>query len=266
MPTFVLPSKQAASLQKTPRNVVAFARELQHDDWMTRHSHTRAQVIYAVRGVMQVRTSQGVWVVPPQQALWVPPGVEHEIFMLSQVAMRTLYVQAEAAAPLGDRCVLLQVSALLRELILGLLEEPVDYDEDGRGGYLAKLILLEIAKAERIPMVIPWPHDRRLVSICETLLQHPGHPNSLEDWAAEVGASARTLIRLFQKETGLRFRHWQLQVQVSDALLRLERGESVERIAQALGYQSTSAFSGMFRKLAGKTPGQYAADVRARRD
>ncbi|MFL9923889.1 helix-turn-helix transcriptional regulator [Herbaspirillum lusitanum] len=258
-------STDAARLQTLPQTVVAFSRELAHDELLEQHSHPRGQLLYAVEGVMQVRTPQGLWVIPPQRALWVPPHVAHEIRMLSKVSMRTLYMRQEEAERIGLDCLLLEVSGLLRELILALLAEASDYDSAGRGGHLAQLILSEIQSAERIALSIPWPRDRRLLAICEALLHNPGSPNALEDWAAQAGASPRTLIRLFPKETGLHFRHWLQQVQISDALLRLARGESVERIAQHLGYRSTSAFSSMFRRVMGKTPGHYAGEARARR-
>jgi hypothetical protein len=45
----------------------------------------------------------------------------------------------------------LEVSQLLRELVLALIDEPVIYDEQGRGGAIPFLIFGEIAKARRLP-------------------------------------------------------------------------------------------------------------------
>lgn len=257
-------SQQAERLQKLPQAIVAFSRDLGHAELLEQHSHARGQLIYAVEGLMQVRTPHGLWVIPPQRALWVPPNVSHEIRMLSKVSMRTLYIRPGSGLP--DQCLLLDVTRLLRELILALLAEPADYDEQGRGGHLAQLIMSEIAGAERIPIVIPWPADRRLVTLCEAVLADPGSGNSLEQWAELAGASARTVIRLFPRETGLHFRHWLQQVHISAALLRLARGEAVERIADQLGYKSASAFTSMFRSVLGKTPSQYAAMSRDHAD
>jgi AraC-like DNA-binding protein len=255
----VKPCPEAEHLQHTPHMLAAFSRELAHSELLELHAHPRGQLVYAVEGVMQVRTPQGLWVIPPQRALWTPPGVPHEIRMLSKVAMRTLYIRPDACATLPGQCQLLDVSGLLRELILALLAEPRDYDEQGRGGFLAQLILSEIAAAETIPIVIPWPSDRRLINLCEAVLQQPGSSNTLEQWAQLAGASARTVIRLFPRETGLNVRHWLQQVHIAEALLRLARGETVERIAAQLGYKSASAFSAMFRSVLGTTPSQHAA-------
>ncbi|EJM99726.1 helix-turn-helix domain-containing protein [Herbaspirillum sp. YR522] len=254
---FVSPSKSVEALQAAAAPVAAFARELEYRDWLTAHSHERGQLLYAVDGVMQVRTSQGVWIVPPLRALWVPPNVAHAIRMLTRVSMRTLYIDPARAPALGARCRLLEVSVLLRELILALLQEPVDYAADSRGGHVGALILSELARAPAIPVEIPWPNDRRLVAICEAILEDPGRQFVLADWAGIAGASERTVIRLFPRETGLQFRHWVQQVHLSEALVRLSRGDPVGVVAQALGYKSQSAFSNMFRRALNEAPTRY---------
>ncbi|AYR23076.1 AraC family transcriptional regulator [Herbaspirillum rubrisubalbicans] len=263
--TSVCPSAEVDAFQHLGSAVVAFARELAYRDLLRAHSHRRGQLLYAVEGVMQVRTPQGVWMVPPQRALWVPPQVEHEIRMLSKVSMRTLYIGEVEGQVIGAQCRLLEVSVLLRELILALLAEPRDYAPHSRAGHVAELILSELGRAPAIPVAIPWPRDRRLQAICEAILADPGRQFSLADWAGLGGASVRTVIRLFPRETGLQFRHWVQQVHLSEALVRLARGDAVGVVAQALGYRSQSAFSSMFRKALRSTPNQYLPRQEKRR-
>jgi hypothetical protein len=81
---------------------------------------------------MRVSTDDGVWVVPPQRALWMPAGIEHGIVMLSDTTMRTLYVRDDAAASMPAACQVMSVSPLLRELIVRATELPMQYDESGR--------------------------------------------------------------------------------------------------------------------------------------
>jgi AraC-like DNA-binding protein len=117
---------------------------------------------------------------------------------------------------------------------------------------------------ETVPIAVPWPRDRRLQALCTDIMAHPASQRRLDDYALDAGASARTLIRLFPRETGLHYRQWVQQVHLAHAFEMLARGESVGRIAQALGYASPSAFTSMFRKLLGKTPQHYLAEWRAR--
>ena len=243
-----------------PRKVTAVPSEARHGDMIEAHSHPWVQLLYASDGLMRVRTELGVWIIPPRRALLIAPGVLHELTMLSHVNMRTLYIDAEAADSLVADCKVLEVSPLLRELILALAQEPVDYPPEGRGGDLARLILSELAAMETVPIAVPWPRDRRLQALCTEIMAQPGSPRRLEDLALDAGASARTLIRLFPKETGLHYRQWVQQVHLAHAFEMLARGESVGAIARALGYASPSAFTSMFRRLLGRTPQHYLAE------
>src|SRR5579863_5527426 len=82
------------------------------------HFHDWDQIVYASRGVMTVRTSAGAWVVPTHRAVWIPAAVPHTITMSGTVAMRTLYLEPRLARTLPRGCCVVNVSPLLRELIL----------------------------------------------------------------------------------------------------------------------------------------------------
>lgn len=257
-----LPAPDLACLARlAPRVVTALAKEEDFGASILPHCHRQAQLLYATEGVMRVRTEFGVWMLPPRRALLIAPGVTHELTMMSKVSMRSVYIEPDAAAAFGGGCKVIEVSALLRELILALLREPDDASQ--RGEHLAQLILSELRVAETVPLAIPWPRDRRLVTVCEAIMQQPGRRRSIEDWASDAGASARTLIRLFTRETGLHYRAWVQQVQLADAFCRLARGDSVGDIARELGYASPSAFSAMFRRTLGRTPQYYQGEWRS---
>ncbi len=255
--------RSADELQEVPRPIVAWAGRYSSGDVIPPHTHPRAQLLYAVEGVMRVLTPNSVWTIPSRRALWVPPNVEHHSFMISDLEMRTLYVRPDVPLALGQECRAISVSNLLRELILGLLEEPAEYPVPGRGEHLSALILTEINRATTHAVEIPWPQDRRLQTVCHLIMNASGANRTIEDLAEEAGASARTLIRLFPKETGLKYGQWVQQVQVAEAICRLGRGESITRIADALGYASPSAFSAMFKRVFGVAPNQY---LQAKRD
>ncbi|MFK3739989.1 AraC family transcriptional regulator [Massilia sp. TN1-12] len=248
--------------ESLPRTVTAVPSEGAYGEQVAAHSHPWVQLLYASEGVMRVRTELGVWIIPPRRALLIAPGVVHELTMLSRVNQRTLYIGTEAAGDLVEGCKVLEVSPLLRELILALSTEPVDYPEDSRGEHLARLILLELRRMETVPIAVPWPRDRRLQALCTDIMDHPGSQRTLEDRALDAGASARTLIRLFPKETGLHYRQWVQQVHLAHAFAMLARGEGVGTIARTLGYASPSAFTSMFRRLLGRTPQHYLAEWR----
>jgi AraC-like DNA-binding protein len=221
------------------------------------HRHERAQFIFAAHGAMLVGTPEGSWAVPPQRAVWMPAGVTHEIRMAGDVAMRTLYVRGDAAARLSAEVRVLGVSPLLRELILRACALPVSYDEAGPDGRLMALILDEIAALPTVALDLPLPRDARLGRICRALSAEPGQTRTLPDWGREAGASARTLARLFVRETGLTFAAWRQQARLLAATAMLAAGEPITRIALDLGYESPSAFTAMFKRALGAPPSHY---------
>jgi AraC-like DNA-binding protein len=83
---------------------------------------------------------------------------------------------------------------------------------------------------------------------------------TIPEWARIVGMSERTLCRLLSKETGMSFGRWRQQFQIMLALDRLSEGDSIQTVAFALGYESSSAFVTMFRKTLGKPPLRFLAD------
>jgi AraC-like DNA-binding protein/mannose-6-phosphate isomerase-like protein (cupin superfamily) len=243
--------------QRVPRLLTALSKEFAAGASTGSHAHPRAQLIYAVDGVMRVTGPDGLWALPPLRALWVPPGVTHRVDMVSAVSMRSLYIQADTARDFWPECQVIEVSGLLRELILALTVEPIDYPLGGRAEQVAQLVLSELAVARLVPFQIPWPQDRRLQTVCRAILETPGLNRSIEEWGGEVGASARTLIRLFQSELGLNYRQWVQQVRLADAVCRLSLGVPMTRIAADLGYRSPSAFTAMFHRVLGAPPQQY---------
>ncbi len=250
-------SSIAEDYQYVPRPVAALAKAYRGGHRIPPHSHPRGQLLHAISGTMRVLTPAGAFVVPPLRAVWLPPGLEHEVRMAGPVEMRTLYIAAEAAADLPADCRVLDVSLLLRELILAAIAEPVEYDTEGRAGLVMQLILAELRRLPAEPLGLPMPRDARLRRLCDGLLDDPGKPLGLEQWAERSGASARTLTRLFQSETGMSFRRWRERARLAEAMARLAQGEAVSQVARLLGYDSASAFAAMFRRQLGVAPQRY---------
>jgi AraC-like DNA-binding protein/quercetin dioxygenase-like cupin family protein len=233
--------------------VTAHPRDYPDGAHQPRHVHAEAQLLYAVSGVMRLITDSGAWVIPPTRAVWIPPMVEHEIYMSGEVLMRSLFIAAEHCPSGLNNCCVLAVTPLLRELIVRATQSA----EHAANPLIQQLMLEEVAALENLPLHIPMPRDRRLQNICTALLKTPDHGNTLEDWAQAVGASSRTLTRLFNQELGLSFNAWRQQVRLMEALPRLLAGESVQRVANDLGYGSARAFSAMFSRLLGESPREY---------
>jgi AraC-like DNA-binding protein/mannose-6-phosphate isomerase-like protein (cupin superfamily) len=243
--------------QQVARPVAAMAKDFAAGFRVARHHHERAQLVFATRGVMQVTAAGGIWVVPPHRGLWIPGAVEHEIQCTGGVAMRTLYIRPDAAKGLPASVCVLAVQPLLRELILEAVKLPLDYAERDRDGRIMALILDELRALPILPLHLPMPHDPRLVFICDAIMAAPALRRPLAAWGGKVGASSRTLARLFLRETGMSFGAWCRQARLLNALARLAEGQKVTSIALDLGYDSPSAFTSMFRRHLAITPSRY---------
>lgn len=221
------------------------------------HYHPTAQLLYAVRGVMLVKTEQGQWIVPPTRAIWVPIGTRHQVRMLGEVHMRSVYIRQELLSDFPDRCEVVAISPLLRELILESINLPKNYDETSRGGHLIRLLLDEIKCMPSLPLALPEPSSPRLQGLCHALRQQPDDNKMLKEWAKALAMDVRTLQRRFTKETGMSVGQWRRQNRLLLACEHLARGESVLEVSLALGYASSSAFSAMFKRELGIAPSLF---------
>lgn len=254
----VLPINQDLDrLEALPQPVVAYGRDLQQGEVLPFHHHQRAQLVYASQGVMTVTTHLASYVVPPQRAVWMPAGIEHCIDARSAVSMRSLYIDARSAADLPAGVCVLQVTPLLRELIIASVAAGSDYEPNSPQSRLVMVMLDQVATQPVASLALPMPQDPRVLRVAQSLISNPGDSRDLEGWASQVGASKRTLGRLFTAQTGMSFREWRQQRRLLRALELLATGDNVTTIALELGYESTSAFISMFRRCLGTTPTRY---------
>jgi AraC-like DNA-binding protein len=223
------------------------------------HVHDRDQLVYGSDGVMTVSAASGIWVTPPDRAVWIPSGIEHSIRMSGAVAMRSLYFQPSMERGLPSVCCVLGVSRLLKELILHVCAlETVQGsgDDDER---LIEFLISQVRPLAALPLELPTPTDPRARRFVELLSMHKDQRASIRLLCREVGASRRTLERLFHAETGMSLGRWRQRLTLIQALQRLGEGASVTQVAFEAGYSSTSAFCVAFRNGLGSTPSTYFA-------
>ena len=244
-------------LEDLPVPIVAYGRDLKAGAVLPYHSHRRAQFVYASSGVMTVTTPAAAYVVPPQRAVWMPGGVMHQIDARSDVAMRSLYIETTQTKGLPTEVCVLQVAPLLRELVVAAVASGPAYELDSPQSRILDVVLDQIRVQPMVSLALPMPTDPRLCKITQALIDEPSDERDLDEWASVVGASKRTLTRLFPAQTGMTFRTWRQQRRLLRALELLAAGDNVTTVALELGYDNTSAFIAMFRRCLGQTPTQY---------
>jgi AraC-like DNA-binding protein len=224
------------------------------------HHHDVCQLIYAIQGVMVVRTAAGQWILPASRAVWMPEKIEHSIRMVGNVAMRTLYIRPSAARGLPTDCAVVGVSPLLRELILEATRVALPYEMGSRDGRLMQLLLDEIVQVQALPFSLPSTRDPRLSVIENAIRQHPDEQFTAGQWAHRLGVNPKTIHRLFLQDTGMSFGQWRQQARLLRAVEMLAQGERIIDIAIEVGYRSPTAFSTMFQRQFGCSPSVFFAD------
>ncbi len=226
---------------------------------ITPHWHGRAQFVFAVAGTMRVRTARHAWIVPPSRALWVPAQTVHEIQMHGVVDMHSLYLNDVAGSGMPASCAVLDVTPLLRELVVRATGLPATYDEHGDDGLLMRLLMAEIRRLPLCALDLPLPESADLTQLCERILADLSTRRPCDFDAGELNTSTRTLYRRFLRETGITFARWKQQARLLESIRRLAEGAPVTTVAVDLGYESPGAFSTMFRRALGMAPRTFNA-------
>lgn len=243
------PNRQPTTTWRTLAKTHLRGRVLQ------RHQHADAQLLFAVSGVMQVQTDQGQWTVPPQRALWIPPGVAHQVTMLSDTEMRTLYFTPPIcpAAPQGVRATV--SGMLLRELILALFDQtytPATHES------VVNLLLTLAPVAQELPSYLAMPSSPALLHVAQTVLASRQWSKPIADIASAMHMTERSFTRHFSAEVGMSFRAWRQRARVIASLDRVGAGEPNKALAAMSGFNSPSAYVAAFRKVMGGTPAQFS--------
>lgn len=247
------------------RPVRVRSRTMPADAHFDPHRHPSAQLAYCASGIVQVRAAapdrasgEVTYIVPPSRAVWIAPHAVHAIHVLEDAQLRTVYIDASVTPPGWSGCRMLVVSPLLRELVAALDRPELPRE---REKLLEGLVLDELQGAATQDLGVPLPPaqtgDKRLRALCDAVLRAPAERATLAQWAADVGASERTMARLFRDELGTSYQRWRQQAVIAHALPLLARGLPVSQVAAATGYASDSAFTAMFKAAMGQAPSEF---------
>lgn len=229
------------------------------------HQHPWLQLLYATSGAMTVSTPRSSWMIPTGRAVFIPARVPHAIRMWGMVEMRTVYLSPALTGFDSAECRVLEVTPLLRELILRAVERM---GLDSRAAHDARLIaLLEdevksaLEAARNSPLVLPMPRDERALALARHVLARPllqtMRSESVDQLAKQHGLARRTLERRFREETGMSFGMWRQKARLLDSIRLLAEGKSVTDAALDCRYASVSAFIAAFKGTFGYTPGRF---------
>src|SRR5256885_9634600 len=157
---------------------------LNHATWspvgvVPEHSHPEDQLLFASEGVMTLSTKQGVWVVPPLRAVWIPANTPHSVAMSGPVSMRTLYFLPRLCRKFRGKCFVMNVSSFLRELILHAFKFKRLNKGASPERRIIEIIVEQLKAVDSIPLQLPHPTDARAMRVVKELLADPGDQRDL---------------------------------------------------------------------------------------
>jgi len=224
-----------------------------HDSGL--HRHQRGQLLFTRQGCTRITLDNQLCLLPPSRAAWIPCGVPHRAVMHKTVDYRSLYVSPALAEQLPNQVRVIEVSTLLHAVLEPMAMAPYETDwHSGRYAHLLALCLDEIQAAAEQPMLLPLPQDKRLAPLLadlETL------PPTLQDLEKQIGASTKTIGRIFLRETGLGYQQWRQQWRLMRVIELLATGRNVGYCAFELGFASDSALIAFFKRMTSTTPRGY---------
>lgn len=233
--------------------IIGIASKLvQHDSGI--HLHQKGQLLFSEKGAMTITLGNCLSVLPPQRLAWIPPGLSHRVELNDVVNYRSIYIDAGIYSHLPKTHMIWSVSPLLREVleVIALSDWETNWNAGNRGGNWLQVLWDELTFGETENVQLPLPEDFRFQKM--DFLQLPPELKAL---TKSIGASEKTITRIFQRETGLGYQAWRQQWRLLKSIELLSEEMPLMEIALQLGFSSDSAFAQFFKKMTGKTPKQY---------
>ncbi|MEI4488954.1 helix-turn-helix transcriptional regulator [Frigidibacter sp. MR17.14] len=225
------------------------------------HAHDQAQLTFVTSGMVQLRTERGVWLLPPQLAAWVPPGMPHRLEILTNAELLVVLwspAALRAAKPddFPEDDFVSPVSPLLRSLLEALAAADLVSE---RGRIMLGLVLHELRCVAQAPTYLPMPASEIGLRVAEIALGDHRNQLPLETLASRAATSVRTASRRFPEETGMTLKAWRQRARILWAVAELGRDKAISQVARETGFASTAAFSHAFRQVMSQTPSEFLA-------
>jgi AraC-like DNA-binding protein len=224
------------------------------------HFHDMHEIEYACRGMVEVKTAAGHYLLPPHQAAWIPAGLRHKTTLNAGVQTLAVLFAPGLVPMAGDRVRIIAVSALLREMMLYSARWPISRTESGAGaGSFFQALGYVVAEAldDEMPLNLPVPADPVVTAATEYTGAHLDRV-TVSDVTRAVGVSERTLRRIFSTHLGMSWRSYLLRARVLRAMAMLaDPDRSVLEVSIAVGFDDAGAFARSFARHCGETPSAY---------
>jgi AraC-like DNA-binding protein len=224
------------------------------------HFHDVHEIEYACRGMVEVKTGVGHYLLPPHQAAWIPAGLHHKTTLNAGVQTLAVLFEPSLVPMAGDRVRIIAVSALLREMMLYSVRWPISRTESGvEADSFFQTLGYVVAEAldDEMPLNLPVPTDPVVTAATDYTRAHLDRV-TVSDVTRAVGVSERTLRRIFSTHLGMSWRSYLLRARVLRSMAMLAQPDrSILEVSIAVGFDDVGAFARSFARHCGETPSAY---------
>ncbi|MCB6185298.1 helix-turn-helix transcriptional regulator [Leeia sp. TBRC 13508] len=243
-----------------PNPIVAIEKNYSKNAYLAPHRHQRHQLLFAATGMMEVSTESGQWIIPSNQAVWIPSETEHAVKMLSSVTTCSIYIKPEAIEEASLHCEVKIISDLVKQLLIHAASIDMRQVLTKRESLILDLLLVEVPLLPSANFGLPLPSAHPMLKqLCERFLRMPNIHQPMEEWYESLHISRRTFSRHFVKQTQKTFSEWIQLACLFHAIPRIHQGESISKIALDIGFEHPSAFSLMCKRMTGHNPSHFQA-------
>jgi AraC-like DNA-binding protein len=232
------------------------------------HAHDLHQIEYAIEGIVEIETARGHYLLPPQQAIWLPAGLRHQATMSARRRTVSVMFDPRLVEDTEGRARVLAASPVIREMMIYAVRWPIERPagEPVSDGYFRTLgHLVREAFDQETPLSLP-SSTNPLVSAAMTYTREHLEWVTAADVARAVAVSERSLRREFRSATGMSWRDYVRQARLLQATALLASTDlSVRAVSTAVGFDSVSSFGRAFALYRGEMPSAYRRRLRETR-
>jgi AraC-like DNA-binding protein/quercetin dioxygenase-like cupin family protein len=228
------------------------------------HSHDLHQLEYALQGTVEVETAVAHYLLPPQQAAWIPAGLSHRS-TLSRVRTISVFFAPSLVPDEGHRARILAAAPVIREMILYGVRWPIGQprtDPAADPFFIALAALVLEWLDHELPLCLPTTTDPLIRSVMEFTTANLATVTAA-GVCRHVGVSERSLRRAFPPATGMTWSQYLFESRLLRSMALLAQpGPTILDIATAVGFEGSS-FARAFARHTGETPSAYRRRVLA---
>lgn len=235
--------------------VIGFSAEFtNHDSGF--HVHKRDQLIFSHRGCIVISLDGFRCVLAPMRAAWIPAGVAHRTQTTNLAHYCSINFSPSLKSRLPRDVKIFDINSLMAVLFERMASWPVDKADDEQINSV-NLLIEELNLVSDSYLNLPIPKDPRLQSWIKNIDDKHFTAPMLGELSQQVGASTKTITRIFNKEVGMSYQSWRQQWRLLSAIELLSNNWRVADVAHQLAFSSDSAFISFFRDKSGYTPSMF---------